>query len=847
MTQEALSARPPSDDVESLRAWKARHLGLLNSIDAIVWEAPADFSGFTFVSEQAERLLGYPVDRWIDEPDFWIEHMHPDDRSWCPQYCAEKTAAGEAHDFEYRMISADGRTVWLRDIVTVVEEAGKPAILRGVMTDVTALKDAADKLSTQEREYRDIFEATSDGLVIVDLDSPTILDANPSFCKMHGYEDMKGQNLSNSIHPDSYPLFQDYSKTIRAGGEFRGRAKDVRRDGSLFDVEVHARAIVYRGRLAGLGVVRDITDQVRGEQFLEDKVAARTRELATLLEVSESVTSTLELQALLDVILDQARRVIDYDRATFVLLEAGHLEIVAVRGFGDLAPPADQQPAGPVRLEGGRGAYLRSVLADGQTVIIDDIHGESSVGRRFQQAWYDDADEPVYRIDIVRSWMAVPVIIRRQAIGLMVMSKTEPAFFGRHDAEIAEALARHAGIAIENARLFGNVQERTHELTTLLDASQALASTLDLESLFEVALDHLESVVPCLGCSIGIFENDAVVTKASHLAPGRTTGDAALGVPLPLSRMGPLPGKILAGKTVGIDDITSDTEEAHWFRQAVGDLLTDDSKRFIRSWMAVPIQHTNRVVGMISVSTDQPGFYTPEHARLASSVATHIALAIENAQLYKQAQQLAATEERQRLARELHDSVSQALYGIALGASTAQDLIEGDAQSALRKPLEYVLSLAEAGLAEMRALIFELRPGSLQEEGLVAAVTKQVEAMRARYGLNVTWEHLEEPDAPLATKEAVYRIVQEALHNVVKHAKAANVVVDLHALPEGITAEVRDDGIGFDTGGTFAGHLGLKSMRERAEKIGGRLDIQSSPDIGTTVRGSLPREPEAAR
>ncbi|HKH09538.1 MAG TPA: sensor histidine kinase, partial [Rubrobacter sp.] len=155
-------------------------------------------------------------------------------------------------------------------------------------------------------------------------------------------------------------------------------------------------------------------------------------------------------------------------------------------------------------------------------------------------------------------------------------------------------------------------------------------------------------------------------------------------------------------------------------------------------------------------------------------------------------------------------------------------------------PLDYVLSLAEAGLAEMRALIFELRPESLETEGLVAALEKQAAAMRARHEIEVKTSLCDEPEASLEAKEAVYRIAQEALHNTVKHARAGKVRITMDCDPGWIDLEVSDDGVGFDSRGDFPGHLGLRSMRERAARLGGVLDVSSAPGAGMTVRASIP-------
>ena len=207
--------------------------------------------------------------------------------------------------------------------------------------------------------------------------------------------------------------------------------------------------------------------------------------------------------------------------------------------------------------------------------------------------------------------------------------------------------------------------------------------------------------------------------------------------------------------------------------------------------------------------------------------------------LYVQAQELATLQERQRLARELHDSISQALYGISLGAHTAQEAVENDHEQVLTS-LRYILDLTEAGLAEMRALIFELRPESLEMEGLVAAINKQVAVLRTRYKLIVNTDMHFEPDVSLEVKQALYRIAQEALHNTVKHARASEVVLRLTRQETNVLLEIQDNGKGFDPKQPFPGHLGLRSMHERIAKINGILTIKSQSGKGTCVSACVP-------
>jgi len=209
------------------------------------------------------------------------------------------------------------------------------------------------------------------------------------------------------------------------------------------------------------------------------------------------------------------------------------------------------------------------------------------------------------------------------------------------------------------------------------------------------------------------------------------------------------------------------------------------------------------------------------------------------AELMVEIKQRTALEERQRLARDLHDSVSQALYGVSLGINTALVLFDTDRTRA-REALNYALSLAHGGLWEMRTLIFELRPESLEMEGLLAAVTKQVEAIRSRHGITVELSICCEPEVSLTVKEALYRVTQEALQNAIKHAQANRLEVSLTCERNVLRLGVCDNGIGFDPTTDYPGHLGLRSMQERVAKVGGTLEIDSAPGQGTQIHASVP-------
>lgn len=195
-------------------------------------------------------------------------------------------------------------------------------------------------------------------------------------------------------------------------------------------------------------------------------------------------------------------------------------------------------------------------------------------------------------------------------------------------------------------------------------------------------------------------------------------------------------------------------------------------------------------------------------------------------------------EERKYLSRELHDSVSQALFGIVMGTQAALGAL--DKPERAREALDYVLSLAESGLAEMRALILELRPESLESEGLTGSIARQVKAAARRFRLELELDLGREPTLAIATKQEFYRMGMEAVNNVLKHAQASRLKVAFESQPGFYALEVEDDGVGFRPEEVPPTRVGLQSLRERAERLGAALKIESSPGMGTKIRIRLP-------
>jgi signal transduction histidine kinase len=263
--------------------------------------------------------------------------------------------------------------------------------------------------------------------------------------------------------------------------------------------------------------------------------------------------------------------------------------------------------------------------------------------------------------------------------------------------------------------------------------------------------------------------------------------------------------------------------------------------------LSVPLIIKDEDYGAITLYYREAREFSEEESRLASSVAHQAALAIESARLREQAEQSAAMAERSRLARELHDSVTQSLYSIMLYAEAgARALAEGDKAPAVEY-LRELRATAQEALREMRLLIYELRPLALEKIGLVAALRARLEAVEARSGMQTDFR-VEGADAveslSFTLQDELYHIVHEALNNVLKHSNARHVQVDLRIQDTNVHLEVCDDGVGFASASNgAAGGLGLSSMKERSQRLGGQLQIESSPGHGARVLIDVPVNP----
>jgi signal transduction histidine kinase len=372
---------------------------------------------------------------------------------------------------------------------------------------------------------------------------------------------------------------------------------------------------------------------------------------------------------------------------------------------------------------------------------------------------------------------------------------------------------------------------RDNAFAAMSDVVLAIASELRLDAVLDRLVHAARELVDARYAALGIPDEDG--TEFDQFLHAGMSDDlvAELG---PLPRTHGMLGAMLADpRAFRTDDITQDPRFRGWW---------PDAHPLMRSFLGVPIVAKGDIIGAFYL-TEKEGAAAFDDAdeKVISVLAAHAAIAIENARLFEASRELSVIEERNRLARELHDAMTQNLFSLALTAQAAGGLVRTDPERA-EAEIDRVGKLARETQAELRSLIFELRPPRLEADGLVATVGKDLEVLGRAHGLKADLRVHGTPELASSVEVELYRIVQEALNNVVRHARAESVAVDVDAGDRTVTITVRDDGVGFDSAARAIRErrLGLTSMRERADSLGGTLTIETAPRSGTTVRVEVP-------
>lgn len=563
--------------------------------------------------------------------------------------------------------------------------------------------------------------------------------------------------------------------------------------------------------------------------------ATLLREQESLREVIESISSELELRPLLTRIVRHACELLDAENGTIGLVDE---ERNMIRTEAVYRMPVSELGAEMAPGIGLAGQVLRTQ----QAVILNR---------------YGDVEQPTQPGLLENAVIGMPIFWRGRMTGFFGLGSAPPRRFTPRDAEVLTRFGKHAAIAIENARLFTRTQDTLAEMSLLYETSRRISTAMDIEEVVAAYLGQV-AVRGRYGCSVALYEctsegqRETVVVRGSWF-PNTGLNVSEVRFPYTRDALDPL---LDAGQTVMITDVHSDSRVSEPLRA-----IQREARR--PALAMVPLMVRGQRIGLVILSYPLVHAWREADLRPYEATAAQLATAIDSRRqqllVYERGQELAVLEERQRIARDLHDSVTQQLFSLTLFAQSITDAWKRDPGEGEQR-VERVLELSRAALAEMRALLSEWRvaaPGKaaeelrgialVRQEGLRVGLRRHLEELK-RDGLRVHLSFAMEHALPEATEEALFRITQEALNNVVKHAQSRQAEVRLFVEHGAATLEIEDFGIGFipeceSSESRIAGPgsgMGLPSMRERAEELAGTLRIVSIPGKGTTVRASIP-------
>ncbi|MBN1314868.1 MAG: GAF domain-containing sensor histidine kinase [Anaerolineales bacterium] len=480
------------------------------------------------------------------------------------------------------------------------------------------------------------------------------------------------------------------------------------------------------------------------------------------------------------------------------------------------------------------------VFLTGEPMIIKDYH-----------RWEGKLDIFDYP-PATSSVLGVPMICQQQTVGVLIIdSNPNERIFSQDDVHLATILANLGAVAIRNMTLFQDLRLRSEQLNTILKkqveqrtaelahralqletsarVSREITSILDIDELLAMVVDLIDQTFGYY--CVQIFLVEPVTNRFKLRASSRKTNKVSGRETLPEFVPDELNRRVIeSSHHLLVDDVKRDRRYPA-FTQV----------KSVESELIVPLIVGKRVIGTMAVAGDKPGAFGQDDVTVIQSLGDQVAIAIENARLYEESREMAVMEERHRMARELHDSVTQALFSIDLHARAIATNLRRD-QNKAEDQISHLRLVTHDTLQEMRSLIYDLRPSHLEEYGLVGALREEIDRFKNPGGPTFKLDVRDDRRLPAEVERGLFRIIQEAIRNAIKHAGANLIVVELLFDPQSVAICISDDGRGFDPAALPNNRraFGLIGMQERAELLKCVFSIDSKPGNGSRVRVYLP-------
>ena len=619
--------------------------------------------------------------------------------------------------------------------------------------------------------------------------------------------------------PDDTPLGTTFNEVIvplRSKGEVAGCVSFRSPRSGAFADAMHA-TLYELANLGGMAIVNSIA---------HSDAASQARHLDLLLnslsEVSRMLTATTEgPEALERRVVETVASLFSSPTAVLTRVEAGRHRVVAAFGV-DGAPVSRGSDISVVPGSG----LIGSVALQQGTLRLSDVTARELIA-------------PLTTAGAeITCGLAAPMFLDGVLRGALAIFG--PRAYDDSETAVLTTVANQVAVALRNAELFDQSQRSIWELGNLHEGLQAIASSLDMQQVLDSILSKAATVSGAQIGSIMLVEDGRLQLRAIHGTDEPTAQSLTFGVGQGIA------GKVMeTGEAILANDVATHPD----FRKPEPGAIVP------KALLCVPMRLGDEVIGVINLSNYmRTNVFDADSVRVVSSLASQTSIAVQNARLYQslrsERDRLISLEEvlRQDLARDLHDGPVQRLVGMSMNIEVIRNLLKRDPERAIRE-LSELDALVGMTVKEARTMLFELRPLVLETQGLPAALESYAEQYEASTGLTVELDVDEQMErlAP-AVEQTVFSVVQEALGNIKKHARAKRVDVALAVQGEYLVGTVSDDGKGFDVKATREGYakrasqsLGMVNMVERAERVGGHVEIDSKPGRGTTVTITVPR------
>jgi PAS domain S-box-containing protein len=765
--------------------------------------------------------------------------IEPDE--WAVARAVDKGETSLNEEIEIECFDGSHKII-LNSAVPIRDDQGNILWAFIVNQDITELKERQQALIKTNELLQRFFSCISIHIAYMDRDF-NFIRVNDTYAEAAGHdpEFFIGKNhFSLYPHDENESIFREVVET--------GEAVSVL--GKPFEyAEFPERGVTYwdwglqpvkspNGEVEGVVLsLVDVTPNKRAQIQLElknrelealSKIERKERELAeSLVLASIFINKSLEVEEVLRVILEQIRKSINFSGGNIMLKEGDYLRVAGYVGFED-------KPY--------------SSPSIGKSYTVNEFPLRKQMIETLQPVKIDSVKEnPDWRwipgLEWIHSYLGVPLVVNKEVLGIISLNSEQEDAFTQEDLDHLMAFASHAALALHNANLFKAELTARQYAETLSEAAQALTKTLELDQVINELLDHIQPLIKSDTAVVSLIEQETQLNVRLMRGFRQQAGKEDITY-FPIDEISnPVIMQI-------IRDRKSFTLSGSAPISIPGD--QPDMEK-IRNWLIVPMIANDKVIGLVELGKAGGENFDLKLNRWAEALVGQAGVAIQNAWLYQQvrasseklqslARKLVEIQENERywIARELHDEAGQVLSSLKLRLGRlAQD---PECPNTIREKLEGLKDTTDTVLEELHRLAMDLRPIALDHLGLVAALEQFAKNLNSdRLLVQFKAQGFDGDRLPKDVETSLYRIVQEALANVIRHAQACNVGILLERDENMVKLFVEDDGIGFDAQQTESTHrLGLVGMHERAEMFGGTLTIESTPGVGTSIIVEVP-------